>query len=87
MSEVRDGGGEEKPCIRGQGNLGEATSHLRPGAVTLRSHTEPEARDSSWEEPPTLEARAGGREEQPGERWLRKGLEELSHAEGQERRW
>ena len=36
----------------------------------------PEARGGSWEEPRTPEARAGGgqfgREEQPGERWLRR---------------
>ena len=36
----------------------------------------PEARGGSWEEPCTPDARAGGgqfgREEQPGERWLRR---------------
>ena len=47
MSEVR-GGQEKPPRARGQ------------GAVTLRSHPEPEARGSSWEEPPTPEAGAGG---------------------------
>ena len=57
MSEI-SGGREETPPVRGQGWLGEATSHLRPGAVTLRSHPEPEAKGSSWEEPPTPEARA-----------------------------
>ena len=40
--------------------------------VTLRSHPEPEARGDTWEEPPTPEARAGGREEQPEEWWLRR---------------
>ena len=40
-SEIR--GGQEKP---------QATLHQRPGAVTLRSHPEPEARGGSWEEPP-----------------------------------
>ena len=82
MSEVRaaarrsypvaeaSGGQEETPRIRDQGPPGEATSHRRPGAVTLRSHPEPEARGGSWEEPPTPEARAGGREEQPEEWWL-----------------
>ena len=69
MSEV-SGGWEELPCVRGQGRPGEATSQLRPGAVTLRSHPEPEARGGSWEEPPMPEARVGGREEQPKERWL-----------------
>ena len=37
----------------------------RPGAVTLRSHPEPEARDSSWKEPPTPEARAAARRSNP----------------------
>ena len=64
------GGREETPHVRGQGWPGEATSCLRPGAVTLKSHPEPKARGGSWEEPPMLEARAGGREEQPEERWL-----------------
>ena len=63
------GGREETACVRGQGRPGEATSHLRPGAETLRSHREREARDSSWEEPPTPEARARRWEEQPEERW------------------
>ena len=36
----------------------------------MRSHLEPEARGSSWEEPPMPEARAGGQEEQPEELWL-----------------
>ena len=42
----------------------------RPGAVTLRSHPEPEARGGSWEKPPMPMARAGGWEEQPEELWL-----------------
>ena len=61
---------EETPHVQGQGRLGEATLSPRPGAVTLRSHPEPEARGSSWEEPPTPKARAGSREEQPEEQWL-----------------
>ena len=60
MSAVRGSGQEETPRVRGQGRPGEATSHPGPGAVTLGSHPEPEARGSSWEEPPTPEA---GREE------------------------
>ena len=82
MSKVRGGGLEELPRIRGQwqpggdtpiqgqGWPGEATSHPKKGVVTLRSHPEPEARGSSWEEPPTPKARAGGPEEQPEEWWL-----------------
>ena len=64
VSEVR-GGREETPQVRGQGQLREATLRQRPGVVTLRSHPEPEARGGSWEEPPTPEARASGREGQP----------------------
>ena len=61
------GGREEKPRVRDQGWPGEATSRLRPGAVTLRSHPKPEARGSSCEEPPMPEA-----EEQPKQWWLRR---------------
>ena len=55
---------EELPRGRGQWRPGGDTphprsgparrSHLAPeaGAVTLRSHPEPEARGGSWEEPP-----------------------------------
>ena len=38
----------------------------------MRSHLEPEARGSSWEEPPMPKVRAGSWEEQPEERWLRR---------------
>ena len=65
------GGQEETPHVRGQGRLGEATSHLRPGAVTLRSHPEPKAMGRSWEEPPTPKGKIGGWEEHPEEWWLR----------------
>ena len=79
MSEVRgatgrsypaseaSGGREETPRVRDQGRPAEATWRPRPGAVTLRSHPEPEARGGSWEEPPMQEARTGGQEEQPEE--------------------
>ena len=70
VSKVKGGGREETPRVRGQGRPGEATSCPRPGAVTLRSHPEPEARGSSWEEPPMPEVRASSREEQPQEWWL-----------------
>ena len=71
----RGGDREELPRVRGQwqsGRPGEATSRLRPGVVTLRSHPKPEARGGTWEEPPMPEARAGGLEEQPQKRWLRR---------------
>ena len=66
-SEVRGGGREELPRIRGQWRPGGDTSRQRPGTVTLRSHTKPEARGGSWKEPPMLKARPGGQEEQPEE--------------------
>ena len=61
------GSRKETPRIQDQGRPGEATSRLRPGAVTLRSHPKPEARGSSCEEPPMPEA-----EEQPKQWWLRR---------------
>ena len=51
------GGQEETPHDRDQGQPGEATSCLRPGAVIVRSHPEPKARGC-------------GGEEQPEEWWL-----------------
>ena len=51
---------------------GEATSHPRPRAVTLRRHPEPKDRAGGWEEPPMSEARVGCREEQAEEWWLRR---------------
>ena len=100
MSEVRvaarrsyppsdaSGGREETPRIRDQGQPGEATSRPRPGAVTLRSHPEPEARGGSWEVPPTPEAGPAAGRSNPGAvaAQAQEGLEELSHVEGQERR-
>ena len=50
MSEVRDGGQEELPWVRGQWQLGGATLHLRSRAASRRRH-------------PALEVRGGGREE------------------------
>ena len=60
-SEVR-GGWEETPRVPGREQPGEATSHLKPRVVTLRSHPKPEAKGGSWEEPSMPEARAGGRD-------------------------
>ena len=68
--EVRGGGREETPHVRGQEWPGEATSHPRPRAVTLRSHPKPEARGGSWEEPSMPEARVGGPEDHHEEQWL-----------------
>ena len=60
MSEVRGSGREELPRVRDQGRPGEATSHPRPGAVTLRSHPKPKARGSDPEDPP--QARGQGQQ-------------------------
>ena len=96
MSEVRGSGREEPPHVRGQGRWlrgatprprsgrpGEATLHPMPGAVTLRSHPEPEAWGCSWEKPPTPEAGRITRGAVAAR--AQEGLEELSHIEGQER--
>ena len=74
-SQVRDDSREEPSCPRGQGRLGGATPHTRPGAVAGRSH-------------PVPKARGGGREEQPQVQGVvavkaQEGLEEPSHIEGQ----
>ena len=55
--------------------------------MTLRSHPEPEARGGTLEEPPTPKVRAGSGRSNPrsGGCAAQKGLEELSHVEGQER--
>ena len=83
MSEVRaaarrsypvaeaSGGQEETPLIRDQGPPGEATSHRRPGAVTLGATLSPRPRAAVERRHLSPEARAGGREEHPGEQWLR----------------
>ena len=72
MSEVRGGGREELPRVRGQGRRpGGDTPRPRSG-VAKRSHLAPEARDGDFEEPPTPEARGGSREEKSEERWLRR---------------
>ena len=86
MSEVRGSGREELPCVQGQGRPGGDTPRPRSGAAG-RSHLAPEARGGDPEEPLTPEARAGGWEEHSQgavAAQAQKGLEELSHVEGQE---
>ena len=64
---------------------GEATSHPRPSAVTLRSLPKPEAKGSSWEETPHAQGQGwwpGGASR--GGAQAQEGLEELSHVEDQE---
>ena len=55
--------------VRGQWQPGGDTPRPRSGAAR-RSHLAPETRGGSWEEPPTPEPRASGREKQPEEWWL-----------------
>ena len=57
------GGWEETPRVQDQGQPGEATSLLRPGMVTLRSHTKPEAAAGRSHLAP--KARGGDPEEPP----------------------
>ena len=86
-SEVR-GGQEATPCVRGQGQPKEATSHWRPGAATLRSHPqpEPEARGTAGRSHPRQRPGPGGGTRGAVAAQAQEGLEELSHTEGQELR-
>ena len=95
-SEVRGGSQEELPRVRGQGQWpGGPTPHPRPWAVAWRSyHTPPRPRPgaAAWRSYPTPEARGHGQEDQPHIQGgvavrVQEGLEELSHAEGQEGWW
>ena len=69
------------------------TSQVRgDGWEELPHAPKPKARASGQEEQPMPKARGGGREDQPHLQgavaaWAQEGLEELSHLEGQERRW
>ena len=72
VSEVRGGGREELPHVRGQWRPGEATQHLMP-VVASRRHPASEARGGDPEEPPQARGQGRqGREEQPQEWWLRR---------------
>ena len=82
------GGQEETLRVRDQGQPGEATSHRRPGAVTLRSQLE--ARGQGQQLGGATHAQGQGRRlggATPGVVAVQaqEGLEELSHVEGQER--
>ena len=82
------GGREETLRVRDQGQPGEAISHRRPGAVTLRSQLE--ARGQGQQLGGATHAQGQG--QRPGGATpgvvavqAQEGLEELSHVEGQER--
>ena len=77
MTEVRGGSQEELPRVRGQGQWpGGPTPHPRPWAVAWRSYPTPEARGHGQEDQPHIQGGVAVR--------VQEGLEELSHAEGQE---
>ena len=75
-SEVR-GRSQEDPMPEGQWPRG-VTPRPRSGAAAGRSYPTPEARGSSREDQPHVQGAVAA--------WAQKGLEELSHIEGQEGR-
>ena len=80
VSEARDGGWEEPPCILGQGWwMGGATLRPRSGSRAGRSHPASEARGGGWEEQPHAQGVVAV--------WAQEGLEEPSHVEDQDGRW
>ena len=86
VSEVRGGGREELPRIRGQWRQGGDTPRPRSGAAS-RSHLTPEARGGDLEEPPRARGQGwwlGGATQGAVAEQAQEGLEELSHVECQE---
>ena len=91
-SEVRRGGREEIPSIqvRGGDERSYPTSEVRDGGwEEISQALKPKARGGGGEEQPHARGRGGGREDQPHAlaAGAQKGLEELSHVEGQEGQW
>ena len=101
MSEV-SGGWEELPRVRGQWRPEETPCIRPRSGVAGRSHLAPEARGGDPEEPPRAQGqgwqlggatyarsqgrRLGGASRGAVAAQAQEGLEELSHAEGQEQR-
>ena len=96
--EARGGGQEEQPRPEATGGSREEIPHASspgPGATGRRSYHTPlsqRPRAVAGRSNGSTEARGGGREDQPHVQgavaaWAQKGLEELSHTEGQEGRW
>ena len=76
---------EEPLGVRGQGQ------RPRPEVAARRNNPTPEAREATGRSNPMPKDRGSGREEQPNFKevvatWAQEGLEEPSHAEGQEGR-
>ena len=79
-SEVRGGSREELPKSEVRGSGQEELPHIRgQGGVVGRSYPTPKSRGDGWEEQPHVQGAVAARAQE--------GLEELSHAEGQEGRW
>ena len=73
-------GREELPRVRGQaGQAKGVTPRPRSGAAAGRRYPTTEARGSGWEDQPHVQGAMAA--------WAQKGLEELSHVEGQEGWW
>ena len=91
----RSGAAAESARLRRRRNGQEELPKSEVWAVAERSyHTPPCQRpgEAARRSYPTPEARGGGREDQPRVQgavaaWAQKGLEELSHVEGQEGWW
>ena len=77
-SEVR-GSSQECQAAMAQERPRGATPHLRSGAVAERSHPVPKARGGGRKDQPHLQGGVAA--------WAQEGLEEPSHAEGQEGQW
>ena len=92
-SEARGNGLEEIPHARKQGWRSRgAIPRLRSGVVPERRHPTSEARGGGQKEQPHAQGQGTDREEQPYIQGVvaaqvQEGLEELSHAEGQEGQW
>ena len=76
MSKARDGGREEPPQVRGQGQRPRGTTpHQRPGVAAGRSNRKPDTRGGGQEEQPHVQGVVPA--------WVQEGLEEPSNVEGQ----
>ena len=76
MSKARDGGREEPPQVRGQGQRRRGTTpHQRPGVAAGRSNRKPDTRGGGQEEQPHVQGVVPA--------WVQEGLEEPSNVEGQ----
>ena len=90
-SEIRGGGREELPCVRGQGQRPRVPDCDGTG-MAERGYPVSEVRGGDKRSYPASEVRGSGREEQPHVQGAvaargQEGLEELFHVQGQEGQW